>query len=61
MFRVHRTRMHEERRKTLKLELQIRSALYRLSALVKTMHDELSLLPVSAAPVFLTAMLSVAR
>ncbi|KAI0822655.1 hypothetical protein BC628DRAFT_1421604 [Trametes gibbosa] len=45
MFRVHRTRMHEERRKTLKLELQIRSALYRLSALVKTMHDELSLLP----------------
>ncbi|KAI0362777.1 hypothetical protein OH77DRAFT_1417068 [Trametes cingulata] len=45
MFRVHRTRIHEERRKTLKLELQIRSALYRLSALVKTMHDELSLLP----------------
>ncbi|KAI0637282.1 hypothetical protein C8Q77DRAFT_1050225 [Trametes polyzona] len=45
MFRVHRTRLHEERRKTLKLELQIRSALYRLSALVKTMHDELSLLP----------------
>ncbi|KAI8998920.1 hypothetical protein BD414DRAFT_476445 [Trametes punicea] len=45
MFRIHRTRIHEERRKTLKLELQIRSALYRLSALVKTMHDELSLLP----------------
>ncbi|KAI0332078.1 hypothetical protein GY45DRAFT_1299694 [Cubamyces sp. BRFM 1775] len=45
MFRVHRTRLHEERRKTLKLELQIRSSLYRLSALVKTMHDELSLLP----------------
>ncbi|KAH9857776.1 hypothetical protein C2E23DRAFT_881345 [Lenzites betulinus] len=45
MFRVHRTRMHEERRKTLKLELQIRSALFRLSALVKTMQDELSLLP----------------
>ncbi|KAI0670684.1 hypothetical protein C8Q78DRAFT_974868 [Trametes maxima] len=45
MFRVHRARIHEERRKTLKLELQIRSALYRLSALVKTMHDELSLLP----------------
>ncbi|OSD02763.1 hypothetical protein PYCCODRAFT_1389411 [Trametes coccinea BRFM310] len=45
MFRVHRTRIDGERRKTLKLELQIRSALYRLSALVKTMHDELSLLP----------------
>ncbi|KAI0781250.1 hypothetical protein BD413DRAFT_462963 [Trametes elegans] len=45
MFRVHRARIHEERRKTLKLELQIRSSLYRLTALVKTMHDEVSLLP----------------
>ena len=46
MFRVHRTRIHDERRKTLKLELQIRSSLYRLSAILRTMHDELSLLPV---------------
>ncbi|TFK82012.1 hypothetical protein K466DRAFT_531014, partial [Polyporus arcularius HHB13444] len=45
MFRVHRTRIHEERRKTMKLELQIRSSLYRLSAVLRTMHDELSLLP----------------
>nr|VWO99075.1 ATP-dependent RNA helicase CshA (EC [Ganoderma boninense] len=45
MFRVHRTRMQEDRRKTLKLELQIRSSLYRLSAVLKTMNDELSLLP----------------
>lgn len=35
-----------ERRKTVKLELQIRNALYRLSALITTMHDEISLLPV---------------
>ncbi|KAI0747801.1 hypothetical protein C8Q80DRAFT_1168545 [Daedaleopsis nitida] len=45
MFRVHRTRIHDERRKILKLELQIRSSLYRLSALLRTMSDELSLLP----------------
>ncbi|KAI1790727.1 hypothetical protein LXA43DRAFT_973447 [Ganoderma leucocontextum] len=45
MFRVHRTRLHEEKRKTLKLELQIRSSLYRLSTVLKTMDDELSLLP----------------
>ncbi len=41
----------------MKLELQIRSSLYRLSALLRTMHDELSLLPVSvvgAAQCFLT-------
>lgn len=39
--------MQEEKRKTLKLELQIRSSLYRLSTVLKTMDDELSLLPVS--------------
>ena len=47
MFRLNRLRTHEEQRKVLKLELQIRSSLYRLSALIKTMNDELSLLPVS--------------
>ncbi|KAH9951443.1 hypothetical protein B0H21DRAFT_776136 [Amylocystis lapponica] len=35
----------EDRRKTLKLELQIRNTLYRLSVLITTMHAELSLLP----------------
>ncbi|KAH9946389.1 uncharacterized protein BXZ73DRAFT_37522 [Epithele typhae] len=45
MFRMNRTRSLEERRKQLKLELQTRSSLYRLSALLKTMNDELSLLP----------------
>ncbi|TBU28948.1 hypothetical protein BD311DRAFT_307591 [Dichomitus squalens] len=45
MFRIHRKRLHEEIRKTLKLELQIRSSLYRLTTLLKTMDNELSLLP----------------
>ena len=49
MFRVHRKRLHEEMRKTLKLELQIRSSLYRLTTLLKTMDNELSLLPVSVS------------
>lgn len=49
MFRIHRTRIQEEKRKTLKLELQIRSSLYRLSIVLKTMDDELSLLPVSTS------------
>lgn len=34
-------------RKTLKLEVQIRNALQRLSVLITTMNDELSLVPVS--------------
>jgi hypothetical protein len=34
------------RHKALKLELQVRNALHKLSALITTMHSELSLLPV---------------
>lgn len=34
------------RRKALKLELEVRNALHRLSALITTMHSEFSLLPV---------------
>ncbi|EMD38705.1 hypothetical protein CERSUDRAFT_113885 [Gelatoporia subvermispora B] len=46
MFHSHgRSLRDNDKRKTLKLELQIRNALYRLSALIETMHDELSLLP----------------
>ena len=36
----------EQRRKTLKLELEIRNSLTRLSAQIITMQNELSLLPV---------------
>jgi len=35
-----------EKRKTLKLEVQIRNALHRLTLLITTMNDELSLVPV---------------
>ncbi|OCH95253.1 hypothetical protein OBBRIDRAFT_614539 [Obba rivulosa] len=46
MFRSHGRSMRDnDKRKALKLALQIRNALYRLSALIETMHDELSLLP----------------
>ncbi|OBZ75721.1 Uncharacterized protein C26F1.08c [Grifola frondosa] len=45
MFRAQHTNNYEDRRKNLKLELQIRNSLYRLSALIQTMNDELSLLP----------------
>ncbi|KAI0928180.1 hypothetical protein AcW2_004274 [Taiwanofungus camphoratus] len=44
-FRMQAALAQAERRKTVKLELQIRNALYRLSALITTMHDEISLLP----------------
>jgi hypothetical protein len=36
-----------DNRKTLKLEVQIRNALHRLTVLVTTMNDELTLVPVS--------------
>lgn len=36
----------EQRRKTLKLELEIRNSMTRLSAQIITMQNELSLLPV---------------
>lgn len=34
------------RRRALKLELEVRNALYRLSALIATMYSEMGLLPV---------------
>ena len=37
----------EQHRKTLKLELEIRDSLNRLSTQITTMHNEMSLLPVS--------------
>lgn len=40
------SRAPHEIHKTMKLELQIRNALYRLTILLTTMSDELSLVPV---------------
>jgi hypothetical protein len=42
--------MPHDKRKTLKLEVQIRNALYHLTILITTMNDELSLVPVSVLP-----------
>ena len=44
--RVRLAAQYAERRKTLKLELEIRNALHRLAAHITTMHNELDLLPV---------------
>jgi hypothetical protein len=41
--------MLHDKRKTLKLEVQIRNALHRLTILITTMDDELSLVPVSVS------------
>jgi len=41
----HLSFMPHEKRKTLKLEVQIRNALHRLTLLITTMNDELSLVP----------------
>ncbi|KZT03579.1 uncharacterized protein LAESUDRAFT_659459 [Laetiporus sulphureus 93-53] len=45
IFRKQPAFEHPERHKMLKLELEIRNSLYRLSVLITTMHDEISLLP----------------
>ena len=42
----------QEKRKTIKLELSIRNSLHRLSLLMATMNDELSLVPVSRVSPF---------
>jgi len=44
---LHRSRVFgpNDKKKVLKLELQIRNALHRSGALITTMHDELSLVP----------------
>ncbi|KAH8108201.1 hypothetical protein BXZ70DRAFT_46056 [Cristinia sonorae] len=47
-FHARHASIPEERRKTLKLELQTRNELHRLSALITTMKNELGLLPVVA-------------
>jgi hypothetical protein len=46
MFHDKHVFTRDERRKILKLEIQIRNTLYRLSAHIATMHDEFELLPV---------------
>ncbi|CCM06383.1 uncharacterized protein FIBRA_08642 [Fibroporia radiculosa] len=45
IFRKQPCYIHPQRKRILKLELHIRSQLHRLSALITTMHDEISLLP----------------
>ncbi|GJE97050.1 Fusaric acid resistance protein-like [Phanerochaete sordida] len=45
MFHDKHVFTRDERRKTLKLELEIRNALHRLAAHITTMHNELDLLP----------------
>ncbi|KII88794.1 hypothetical protein PLICRDRAFT_42030 [Plicaturopsis crispa FD-325 SS-3] len=45
MFQHANSFTPHDKHKTLKLEIQIRTSLHRLSILVKTMNDELSLLP----------------
>ncbi|KAI0075450.1 hypothetical protein K474DRAFT_1646442 [Panus rudis PR-1116 ss-1] len=45
MFHVKHLFSREEHYKTLKLELEIRNALYRLSSLIATMRNEFGLLP----------------
>lgn len=45
MFHERHVFTRDERRKTLKLELEIRNALHRLAAHISTMHNELDLLP----------------
>ncbi|TCD67659.1 hypothetical protein EIP91_012169 [Steccherinum ochraceum] len=45
MFISRNTWVVDDRRRTLKLEFQTRNELYRLSALITTMQDELGLLP----------------
>jgi len=45
MFRAQPALAYDDKRKTLKMELQIRYSLYLLNALITTMHDEISLVP----------------
>ncbi|KAI0688742.1 hypothetical protein BC835DRAFT_1407984 [Cytidiella melzeri] len=45
IFNDKATLSRDERRKALKLELEVRNALHRLTALIATMHSEFSLLP----------------
>ncbi|TFY68062.1 hypothetical protein EVJ58_g1227 [Rhodofomes roseus] len=45
MFRAQPALAYDDKRKTLKMELQIRYNLYLLNALITTMHDEISLVP----------------
>ncbi|EGO29517.1 hypothetical protein SERLADRAFT_359518 [Serpula lacrymans var. lacrymans S7.9] len=45
LFHNSYTDMRHDKHKTLKLELQIRNALHRLSSLMASMRDELSLVP----------------
>lgn len=49
MFQDKHVFTRDQRRKTLKLELEIRNALHRLATHIQTMHNELSLLPVRRA------------
>lgn len=54
MFHSKHAFARDERRKMLKLELEIRNALYRLSALIVIMKNELGLIPVRLFPLFNT-------
>ncbi|KZT66828.1 hypothetical protein DAEQUDRAFT_729793 [Daedalea quercina L-15889] len=45
MFRAQPALAYDDKRKTLKMELQIRYNVYLLNALITTMHDEISLVP----------------
>lgn len=47
MFHTKHGYAQEERQKMLRLELDIRNSLYRLSALIVVMKNELGLIPVS--------------
>ena len=50
LFKRNRVYTPDDRRRTLRLELEIRDALIRLSRLIVTLRDELSLLPVRRLP-----------
>ena|SRR6266404_2240033 len=49
LFKRNRVYTPDDRRRSLKLELEIRNSLIRLSRLIVALHDEMSLLPVCPA------------
>ena len=50
LFNRNRVYTPDDRRRTLRLELEIRDALIRLSRLIVALRDEMSLLPVRRLP-----------
>lgn len=54
IFRAQPALAYDDKRKTLKMELQIRYNLYLLNALITTMHDEISLVPVSETVLYVS-------